>query len=607
MSGKNKLIKNTTTHFSPGDPGVPADPGSPYLPERTVTEYREVCGYGPDYNAMLAMGWTRHWDPGDGGYGGQWIWVPPGINSGTTIPYSYQCNTEPYQVTYPAQPAVPPTPGRPPVPSEFYTDNNLGWNSGASSIKPLNNDGRYEFQASPSSAGIVIGLNGPEKEGYGYQDIKHAFYLTHGSVRIMEKGAEILNIGPFAEEDVFSIVRDQGTVTYLINGEEVYASEEESSGVVTLDVSMYSGEDMVFNPSVTAESSAHLSFMPLSGQENLLSFRPMQFPKSVGAMSFRPLSGQESLMSFMPLELDSNKEAVPQYGIGAMSFSPLTGAGFGYKAKKGEGDMSFQPLIGAGGNYRYGSGDMSFPPMWMTAGQNSGPAEDSGPYISHTRRGAFASVVASTLINAISGRSPRPFVEQKSRLIVRVVSGRSLGSSASMTTHTLLRLFSGRSPSPIVQINDPAHEAWVMNADAGGFTRYENYPFNSFVQLEDGTCLGASVDGIYELDGDDDNGEPIRAMVSFGVQDFGTTALKRVSNAYAGVSCDGRLWLRAIVEGEAYTYLARDGGLEMKTQRFDIGRGIRANYLEFELYNEQGEDFELSSVEFVALPLSRRI
>ena len=42
-------------------------------------------------------------------------------------------------------------------------------------------------------------------------------------------------------------------------------------------------------------------------------------------------------------------------------------------------------------------------------------------------------------------------------------------------------------------------------------------------------------------------------------------------------------------------------------QRIDTGKGLRANWLEFELYNADGEDFELASVEFAAVPLSRRI
>ena len=44
-----------------------------------------------------------------------------------------------------------------------------------------------------------------------------------------------------------------------------------------------------------------------------------------------------------------------------------------------------------------------------------------------------------------------------------------------------------------------------------------------------------------------------------------------------------------------------------KTQRYDLGKGLKANYYEFELFNQNGCDFELDSVEFLALPSGRRI
>ena len=37
------------------------------------------------------------------------------------------------------------------------------------------------------------------------------------------------------------------------------------------------------------------------------------------------------------------------------------------------------------------------------------------------------------------------------------------------------------------------------------------------------------------------------------------------------------------------------------------GAGFGVNQLEFEIYNQGGDDFELASVEFVVLPTGRRI
>lgn len=157
-----------------------------------------------------------------------------------------------------------------------------------------------------------------------------------------------------------------------------------------------------------------------------------------------------------------------------------------------------------------------------------------------------------------------------------------------------------------VEVQPLPDEVWVLNAETSASTRYEGFDFSSFAKI-DGRYYGCRSDGVYELDGDTDSDAPIQAMVSFGKQDFGTSALKRVSNIYVGTSSGGKLFVKVLVEGEEYLYQARDGAEELQVQRFDLGRGLRANYLEFELYNADGDDFELASVEFAAVPLSRRI
>ena len=149
-------------------------------------------------------------------------------------------------------------------------------------------------------------------------------------------------------------------------------------------------------------------------------------------------------------------------------------------------------------------------------------------------------------------------------------------------------------------------EVWVLNAETMGATRYEGFEFNSYAKIGN-SYYGCAADGLYLLEGDTDAGDPVRAMVSFGKQDFGTTTLKRISNAYVGLRSDGKLFLKVTAEGSDYLYAARDYDENLKVQRFDIGKGLCANYIEFELYNEDGNDFELASVEFAAVPVSRRI
>ena len=54
-------------------------------------------------------------------------------------------------------------------------------------------------------------------------------------------------------------------------------------------------------------------------------------------------------------------------------------------------------------------------------------------------------------------------------------------------------------------------------------------------------------------------------------------------------------------------YEARRNDADLSVQRFDIGKGINANYLTFEIFNQDGCDFELDSVEFFYVEMKRRI
>lgn len=179
-------------------------------------------------------------------------------------------------------------------------------------------------------------------------------------------------------------------------------------------------------------------------------------------------------------------------------------------------------------------------------------------------------------------------------------------ASMSVTADLLAELFSQVKGVTLLPTDDDAQPGWVVDPETGASTRYEQYGFNAFAVI-DGVAYGAKRDGIYRLDGDTDDGAPVQAMVSFGKQNFGTSALKSVASAYLGASSDGNLYLKLIAEGRDYLYKARGFSEDLKLQRVDVGRGVRATYLEFELYNSDGDDFELASVEFAALPLNRRI
>jgi hypothetical protein len=146
-----------------------------------------------------------------------------------------------------------------------------------------------------------------------------------------------------------------------------------------------------------------------------------------------------------------------------------------------------------------------------------------------------------------------------------------------------------------------------VNIDSGASTSYESYDFNSYA-IFDGHYLGVKNDGLYLLEGDDDDGTPIRASISLGKQNFDTSLLKRPQYCYVGVSSSGTVFMKVTdASGTEYVYAARRADQQLATQRFDLGKGLRANYFTFELFNGDGADFEFNTVEFQLAELTRRI
>lgn len=153
-------------------------------------------------------------------------------------------------------------------------------------------------------------------------------------------------------------------------------------------------------------------------------------------------------------------------------------------------------------------------------------------------------------------------------------------------------------------------ECWVVNWETGATSRYEDFAFNSFATL-DGRPFGMRSDGLYLLEGDTDAGAPIRASFSLGERTLGVQGLKRIEQVYAGMSSTGRMYLKVIYQNERgpqeYIYAARRSDDYHRMQRFDVGRGIKAHYMTFEIYNSDGCDFDLDTVEFMVANMSRRV
>jgi hypothetical protein len=145
---------------------------------------------------------------------------------------------------------------------------------------------------------------------------------------------------------------------------------------------------------------------------------------------------------------------------------------------------------------------------------------------------------------------------------------------------------------------------WAVNTRTGAVTEYTNYAFNSFASIGH-RYYGASDDGLFVLDGDDDDGDSIIAHLKSGLMQLGGSRYSSFKAAYLGIRGSGQVYLKLEAgTGETYTYqvVLQD----QQTTKIRIGKGLRARFFAYELITS-GQDFDLSDIEFVPLVAQRRV
>ena len=149
---------------------------------------------------------------------------------------------------------------------------------------------------------------------------------------------------------------------------------------------------------------------------------------------------------------------------------------------------------------------------------------------------------------------------------------------------------------------------WVINQNTGAPARYEAYGFDAFAVMGQ-NYLGALGDGIYLLDGDDDQGTDIDAIATIANTNLDEPNLKRVTGAYLGVHASGQVHLtlrtdQGITSGP---YRLRQSPDAQTTERAKFTRGIRSHYWQADMENTAGEDVKIDSLELEAEIVTRRL
>jgi hypothetical protein len=657
----NSLYKEVRVTYDPGTPAVPGTPGRAGSPERLVYETRHVCGLEP--------AWPGHWEYVITGYTSTRVWVPdtpmPGVG---VMTFNYVCHDELVPVHVPAVAAVAPTPGTPGSAATLSTDYNLGWNSSSRSISFFNGDGYVEFYVPESTVGAVVGLNNVDVTT-SYVDIDHGFYVTRGVARVYENGVEKAYLG-FIGPGRYRVERVAGVVRYYVDGALLYTSALASTGTVFLDSSLYSGGDLVDTPALGGLSSSGaplprildpraplvpgaLALLPLqiSGGDayasaSLVLARPVAFGGVAGSVSpnidaimqayasgtiteaqmyellsvvasgnllLAPLSvfagdhaKADALVTLAPMTIDGGAAlAAPPYALASLATAYLQVSGTGQQGAFGGADLALLPVILLASDHAYAAASLPLQPLTAYGFTYEGPLDASvlsGANVSADLVGAYdiALVMRSdmTIAAVLAVQSVLSETMPNSLSVDAALAAIISQLGATMTT-----------PLSIATTVPPTAEdaqVWVLNMDSQAVSTYEGFGFNSFAKF-DGAYFGCKDDGVFTLEGNTDAGALIRASVNYGKLDFGSNFQKQPVQAYLGVSSTGVMYVKVTVGGVAYTYAARSSSATLATHRVDFGKGLKANYIQFEVYNKNGGDFELDSVEFKYVELTRRI
>lgn len=146
---------------------------------------------------------------------------------------------------------------------------------------------------------------------------------------------------------------------------------------------------------------------------------------------------------------------------------------------------------------------------------------------------------------------------------------------------------------------------WVVNTRTNAVTEYLNYDFRSFAMMGN-RYIAAGAEGLYELDGDTDDGASIIADMMSGYLQLNEKKMFGIKGAYVAIRGGGRFYLKLISgDGREYVYELK-AQPNLMTTKVKVGKGISTTYMAFELITE-GQDFDLDSIEFIPMTRGRRV
>lgn len=642
----NQLKKSTGITVLPERAAQAAIPYRPARAAYAATETKVVCRLVTRQVGGTQPSLTRTVVIDDNGKAVvRFVQLPgtPGVSTTTRV-----CAPETTTVFYPAQPEQQAQPAVSYRPRTVVEEFGLGWNAGARSIAELVGNGAATFQV-PAAVGAVVGFNDVDEDA-GYLNIEHGLYFRRQTFQVMELGTAKTVDAVFAGGDTFKIERIGGRVRYYKNDALIYTSDLPSTGTVFLDASLYSGGDTIDAPALmsTFGGFSAASMLPLDGfaSETEWNYSRGRMHALTGTASakrarshnaMRALTGLavhgtygEARASMRPLGGQASAGMLtPAYGLSAGQMMPLYGYAHGPEARYGFSGAVMVPMTGMAVEGKYGESHGMMAPMQGYASGYPKPLNAVlGGAITHFAvvtlatapmqgmlSGSFTGAVSaaelpSSALSAVLGGAFTPFAQVTLTAVPMrgVLSGEIDHAAEVVLAVAPLLAFLGGELGALSRLT----EVFVLNItadDPGGTTQYENYPFNSVAKIG-GRYYGATDEGLFLLEGEDDAGEPIVSVFGLGQMNFGNPQIKTVTHCYLGAAAGAmRLEVDALVRGvpASYSYQARVYGSTMREMRFDLGKGMQSTYLTPTFYNDSGMPFEVDAVRFLIAESARRI
>lgn len=481
---------------------------------------------------------------------------------------------------------------------------------------------------------MIVGLKtGIQSEDYSGVDIDFAFYLHSGVAQVMAKGVSLTVSAAYTFDTVFAIRRQGAQVFWIRDGEVIWTDHTDTIGLIWLEASLYMAGDVVDSPSLvhlpaTGEIELVLAldmllanhtyaFLGLKlpapavdmvrSSENVIELRLPSLQLLLANHAYADLS---MALSAPTLRLSTQAQVVPSVVLMAAVLPPLQISMSGSSSRSGEISMVLPGLSMLAANSLYRELALALPvpaiQMGGYVGANVmafGSFEEARPSLQQRR-------TITMELSSFESEAGQTMEPQSGSVVLAVQE--TAYAVLNWVANFMWSLSSQAMPeSAWVSASEDA-TTWACGLDGAGSTSYGNFGFNSYARIGD-HCFGARDDGLFLLEGDTDAGEAIPASIGLGQLELSSKSIKLLEAIYVGMSGSKPLVMSLGIPADDgvqvvfFDYQTRGSGPSLIKRRVDAGRGLRANYFEVELFNIDGADFAIDTLEFLVADTSRRI